>query len=125
MLFGINIYLRLLQHKKVLLLVLLSTFALSAPAQNKLFKKETNPFHLNPLLVIAFKRPIKLNPDLSDRFKMPTNQLMYWNSFYLTPEQREARYRKNYPTLGDQIVKNIVTNIIYGKPVEPAVVPKF
>ena len=125
MLFGINRYSRFFLQKTGLILVLATAFVFSADGQINPFKKEANPFHLNPFLLSAFRKPVQPNPNLNDRFKPPTNQLMSWTAYYLSADQRQAKYRENNPSFASEVVNNIVHNIISGKPAKPAAIPKF
>ena len=92
---------------------------------------------INPLLFGTFKKPVKPNPLLSEFIRPSTHELMYWHGFPLNAVQVKARDReweiRNKQTIGRQIVsdiandiiKNQVNSLIYGKKMPVAVAPKF
>ena len=101
MLFCSNKYLRLFLQKSVLSIGLILVFGLSAYCQDNLLKKDSFNLHLSPLLISAFKKPVKANPLLNEHLKPTKNELMDWSAYYLTDDyvqnfsrRRETRYFK-------------------------------
>lgn len=104
-------------------------FSLPTYSQNIFAKSDADSGKLNPLFIAALKKPIKANPILAERIKPTKHELMYWPNFPLTAAQIEARDRLRNRSLGrqisDDIIKNYVNTLMYGKKIPPAVIPKF
>ncbi len=117
-----------LQNTTLCILIMLF-FSLAAFSQSDSPNKDTNSTKLNPLFIAALKKPIKANPILVERIKPTKHELMYWPNFPLTAAQIEARDRLRSRSLGKQIsediIKNYVNKLIYGKKIPSAVIPKF
>ena len=117
-----------LQNTTLCILIMLF-FSLAAFSQSDSLNKDTNSTKLNPLFIAALKKPIKANPFLVERIKPTKHELMYWPNFPLTAAQIEARDRLRSRSLGkqisDDIIKNYVNTLIYGKKIPSAVIPKF
>ena len=132
MLFYCSKYLNIFLQKSVLSIGFLFTFAIAASAQTGNANSVRSTV-INPLLLSAFKNPLKANPLFAERIKPAKHELMYWPNFPLNPAQVEARYsywnRKNQQTIGQQIASDIIENavntLIYGKKTPVAVRPKF
>jgi hypothetical protein len=92
---------------------------------------------ISPLLFGAFRKPVKPNDLLCAYVKPSKYELMYWPNFPLNAAQIDARTRewerKNNRSMGERIVgdianeiiKNQVNSLIYGKKMPVAVTPKF
>ena len=132
MLFYCNKYLNHFLLKSVLNIGFLFAFAIAASAQTGNANIVRSSV-INPLLLSAFKKPLKTNPLLAELIKQAKHELMYWPNFPLNSAQVEARYsywnRKNKQSIGQQIVGDIiesaVNTLIYGKKTPVAVTPKF
>ncbi len=137
MLFSGNKYLSFFMQHLLLNLVFLAAFTTNASAQNNNVKSDSNTVKLSPLLLSAFKKPLKANPLPAKKIKPSKFELMYWPNYPLTAAQIEARNkeweRRSTYTLGQQIVmdiagdiiKNQINSLIYGKKMPVAVAPKF
>jgi len=90
---------------------------------------KTSEYHLNPLLISSFKKPIKPNPLFAEYIKASKYELMRWPNYPLTAAQIEARDRKYDQSIGQQIAGGIVdsyiNSVLYGKKTPVAVRPKF
>lgn len=126
-----SLYTLLFKTVPVMLVILFST--LSVFSQNNTTYTSTDTAHLNPFFYTALKKPIKTNPLFAERIKPSKNELMYWPNYPLSAAQIDARQRewerKNNQPFGQQIASDIISNaaknIIYGKKMPPATVPKF
>jgi hypothetical protein len=127
-------------QRKIAGLVMLMIFSSTARAQNTQTNKETViPGTFNPLLVAAYKKPVRLmtmhnNPPHVVKYTaIRGGELMHWPSYPLTTGQIIARneewQRRNNTNVGEQIasdiIKNNVNKLIYGKKTPVAVAPKF
>ena len=118
-------------------IVLIAAFASSAVAQNDTVKSSLHSNQLNPLLLSAFKKTVKPNPNLDYYLKPRNGELICFSLYPLTIAQIEARNRewerRNSKTIGgqlisdiaDDIIKNQINTLLYGRKAAPAVVPKF
>ncbi len=132
MLLSFNKYLTGFLLKPIVTIGFIFSFSIAASAQ-VYYNDVVGKYPLmNPLLYVAFKKPLKPNPLLSKYVKPSKHELMYWPYFPLTIAQVEARNRewerKNKQSIGEQItgdiIKSSVNALIYGKsPV--AVAPRF
>ena len=90
---------------------------------------KASEYHLNPLLISSFKKPIEANPLFAEYIKASKYELMRWPNYPLTAAQIEARDRRYSQSIGQQIVGNMVNSyinaILYGKIQVVAVRPKF
>ncbi len=132
MLFCCIKYLNHFLLKSVLSIGFIFAFAIAASAQIRDANIVGSYSAMNPLLLAAFKKPLKANPLLAEKIKPSRFELMYWPNYPLTAAQIAARdrewERKNKQSIGEQIagdiIKSYVNTLIYGKkPV--AAVPKF
>ena len=132
MLLSFNKNLNSFMQKTFITFVFICLFTLASSAQIYDVKTVGKYPLMSPLLLDAFKKPLKPNPLLSEYVKPSKHELMYWPYFPLTIAQVEARNRewerKNRQSIGEQIagdiIKSSVNALIYGKsPV--AVAPKF
>ncbi|MBX2934004.1 MAG: hypothetical protein KF825_07150 [Ferruginibacter sp.] len=109
-------------------MLLFSTPSVST-AQEKINTGKNSPVKINPLLLLAFKKQDIPNPLLAERVKPSKNELMYWPYFYLTAQQ--IQYRNNNlnqsvaAQIANDIISNYVTNLLYGKKMPVAVIPRF
>jgi hypothetical protein len=110
-------------------IVFICSFAAVSTAQIADADKGRKYFQLNPLLREAFKKPVKTNPLLAERIKPSKYELMYWPNYPLTAAQIAARDRKNRQSLGgyiaEDIIRSVANDIIFGKKIPPAQLPKF
>ena len=133
MLFYCNKYLNHFLLKSVLSFGFIFAFAINASAQTGNASIVGSSSVINPLLLSAFKKPLKTNPLLAERIKPTKHELMYWPNFPLNAAQVEARNREwereNNRPIGEKIasdiIKNAVNTLIYGKKTPVAVTPKF
>ena len=133
MLFSCCKYLFHLKHKSAIIVGLLFLVALTANAQQNHLRSDSNAFHLNPMLRLNYKPPLKATQQLAEYIKPSKYELMYWPNFPLNAAQVEARdkawERENNCPLGEKIasdiIKNSVNTLIYGKKKPVAVRPKF
>ena len=132
MLFCCIKYLNHFLLKSVLSIGFIFAFVIAASAQIRDANIVGSYSVMNPLLLAAFKKPLKANPLLAEKIKPSRFELMYWPNYPLTAAQIAARdrewERKNKQSIGEQIagdiIKSYVNTLIYGKkPV--AAVPKF
>lgn len=91
----------------------------------------------SPLLRAAFKKTLKTNPLLLEYIKPKKHELMYWPNYPLTASQIDARNRewerRDKQTFGeeipgdmtDDIIKNLVSTLLYGRKMPAANIPKF
>lgn len=127
-------------QKKIAGLAMLMIFSSTVRAQNTQPNKETVfPGTLNPLLVAAYKKPVRLmtmrinHPHYKKYTAIRGGELMHWPSYPLTTGQIIARneewQRRNNKNIGEQIasdiIKSNVNKLIYGKKMPVAVAPKF
>jgi hypothetical protein len=124
-------------QKIFITIAFICSFTLTSSAQVYDTKTVEKYPRLNPLLFAAFKKPVKPSPLLSEYIKPSKHELMYWPNYPLTIAEIEARdrewERRNKKTIGGQIVsdiandiiKNQVNSLIYGKKMPVAVAPKF
>ena len=116
---------------KVILFIALSLlFALPAYSQNIFFSKDRSDLKLNPLFYFSNKQTLKQNPNLTEHFKSPRHQLMYWPAYYLTADQikeRDKKYdRPKGEQIADEIIETYINALISAKNKKPvAKVPKF
>jgi hypothetical protein len=126
---AVNKQLFLVLQNTTLCILTMLFFSLPAHAQNDFAKPDVDSSKHNPLFIAALKKPIKANPILAERIKPTKHELMYWPNFPLTAAQIEARDRLRNRSIGRQIsediIKNYVNTLIYGKKIPPAVIPKF
>ena len=132
-----NKYLYHFMQKTFATVIFICSFTLAASAQIYNANVVGKYPCMSPLLFAAFKKPLKPNPLLSSYVKPSKYELMYWPNFPLTPAQVEARNREwersNKQTIGGQIVsdiandiiKNQINSLIYGKKMPVAVAPKL
>ena len=143
MLSGSNKYLYCFLQRKITNLVLLMFFSIAGYSQYQLQPKDTLLLKtFSPIFVAALKNPYKLIiPHAGTSFrvymKKPSRTLMYWPNYPLTNAQIEARNneweRRSKQSIGTQIasdiandiIKNQVNSLIYGRKHAPAVTPKF
>lgn len=137
MLFCCIKYLNHFLLKSVLSIGFIFAFAIAASAQIRDANIVGSHSGINPLLLAAFKKPVKpINPNLTEYLKPRSNEIICFSAYPLSLAQIEARNRewerRNKQTLGGQIVSDIandiiktqINSLIYGKkPV--AAVPKF
>ena len=114
---------------KAFIVILFLFLISSAQSQNDPFKKDTIPFHIDPLH-ISLKPSPKANPELNEHFKRPENELMSWPNFPLTAAQIDYRDKKNndpyLKQLGREIIESYINGILSGKKNKPvAEVPRF
>ncbi len=122
-----NKYWQSFPRKAILGIALLLGSASLLQAQNKPEEKSNPGNQLNPLLFSSFKKPA---PDLSERFKRPTNQLMSWPNYPLTAQQIMQRDEKYNQPIGKQIASEIaesyINSLLSGRNKKPvAVRPRF
>ena len=128
MLFYCNKYLNHFLLKSVLNIGFLFAFAIAASAQTGNANSVRSTV-INPLLLSAFKNPLKTNPLLAERIKPTKHELMYWPNFPLTAAQIAERDKKYNKPIGRQIAGEIIestlNSVLYGKKTPVAVRPKF
>ncbi|MEP7236837.1 MAG: hypothetical protein ABI685_03190 [Ferruginibacter sp.] len=108
-------------------------FAITASAQIPAVNINESYSVINPILLSAFKKPLRANQLLSEYIKPSKYELMYWPNFPLNAAQVEARNRewerKSKQSVGEQIagdiIKSQINSLIYGKNKPVAVRPKF
>ena len=117
-----------LQNTTLCILAILF-FSLSAFSQIDSQKRDTNSERLNPIFLAVLKKPLKPNPLLAELIKPGRHELMYWPNYPLTQAEIDTRDRLRNRSIGrqiaDDIIKNYVNTLIYGKKNPPAVIPKF
>jgi hypothetical protein len=143
MLFYSNKYLYNLLQRKIIGLVLLMFFSMAAYAQNTLLTNNSL-FILpaSPVVVSISKKPVQLmtlhiKPAYKPYFVKRGGELIHWPNYPLTAGQIIARQeqwqRRNDQSFGqkvagdiaNEIVRNKVNALIYGKKMPVAVVPRF
>lgn len=137
MLSGFNKYFTCFLVKPMVIIGLIFSFSNFASAQ-VYYNDVVGKYPLmNPLLHAAFKKPLNPNPLLSEYVRPSKYELMHWPYFPLNAAQAEARNRewerRNNRSLGEQIagdmandiIRNQVNSLIFGKKMPVAVRPKF
>lgn len=118
----------LLMVTKIFIMLVFSVPSAST-AQEKINTGNNTPVKINPLLLSAFKKQEIPNPLLAERVKPSKHELMYWPSFYLTAQQIQYRNKNLNQSvtaqIANDIISNYVNNLLYGKKMPVAVVPRF
>ena len=127
MLCSCNKYSPQLLQRTVVFFILILFFAIPVSAQTD--NSNTNEFHLNPLLLGSFKKPVKANLLLTEYIKPTKYELMRWPNYPLTPAQIAERDKRYDRPIGQQILSDAADSyikaILSGKKTPVAVRPKF
>ena len=124
-----NRYFKEIILKSLTGILLISTYNISFSQLKSTIKPYLN-FSINTVHQPSFKINKVSHTTLNERYKMPTNQLMYWPNYPLKAEQIEERRRITDLPPGKQLLNDFIESnvnwLIYNKNKKPvANIPKF